>query len=153
MAIELSQGALDFNRFRSDVLTPDSYVELAKDLYDAECADDLHPYMSVYETVNDICKEQHSIVDGGIDVSVLPSLFIALPRLTELRLSFLEALGEQSWVLSSLTPDIVMEKEPYESHIRVVSNAIQSARKRGVVILATSLLEFDLPHYHPQRST
>jgi hypothetical protein len=130
-------------------LTPDSYVETAKELYDAGGeADECPPYMVIYETVHSICKEQRNIVDSGTDLSVLSSTFGALPRLTEVGLSFYEAIESDDALSWSFASDmIVAEEESYEYHIRAVSDAIESTRKSGVTIHTISLSEFNLPYY------
>ena len=48
-------------------------------------ADEYPSYMVIYEALHDICKEQRSIIDKGVDLAVLCSTFGALPRLTEVR--------------------------------------------------------------------
>lgn len=64
-------------------------MEEVKDWYDAgHAAEDYHPYMYVYETVYCICQKQRNIVDKGTDLLVLSPIFGALPRLTEVGLSF-----------------------------------------------------------------
>ncbi|KFY50810.1 hypothetical protein V495_00083, partial [Pseudogymnoascus sp. VKM F-4514 (FW-929)] len=79
----LKTEILDFDRFRSDILTPDSHVDQAKDMYDSGFeADEFHSYMTIYETVYSICREQRSIVDDGADM-ILSSDFCALPLLQE----------------------------------------------------------------------
>ncbi|KFY03100.1 hypothetical protein O988_01696 [Pseudogymnoascus sp. VKM F-3808] len=79
----LKTEILDFDRFRSDILTPDSHVDQAKDMYDAGFeADEFHSYMAIYETVYGICREQRSIVDDGADM-ILSSVSCALPLLQE----------------------------------------------------------------------
>jgi hypothetical protein len=130
-------------------LTPDSYVEIAKELYDAGGeADECPPYMVIYETVRSICKEQRNIVDSGADLSVLSSTLGALPCLTEVGLSFCEAIESDNALLLSFASDMIVAEESYEYHIRVVSDAIQSARSSGVTIHTISLSGFDLPYYH-----
>ncbi|KAH8799386.1 hypothetical protein F5884DRAFT_811731 [Xylogone sp. PMI_703] len=144
----LKADILDFNRFKSDLLTPDSYVETAKELYDAgDEADESPSYMIIYEALHDICKEQRSIVDNGVDLSVLSSTFGALPRLSDVGLSFCETTHEDSQ-LSPFTYNMTTAEESYEYHVRVVSDAIQSARKRGAAIHTISLSGFNLPYYY-----
>jgi len=76
-------------------------VETAKELYDGGGGADEYPsYMVIYETLHDICEEQRSIMNNGVDLSVLSSTFGALPRLTEAGLSFCEAIEDDS----SLSP-------------------------------------------------
>ncbi|KFY98160.1 hypothetical protein V498_01626 [Pseudogymnoascus sp. VKM F-4517 (FW-2822)] len=140
----LKPEILDFDRFRSDILTADSHVDQAKDLYDAGYeADEFHSYMAIYKTVHGICREQRSIVDEGADL-ILSSVFCALPLLQEVRLSFSEVLEDDGWLL---IPDMVINYEFYKHHLQVVSSAIQRARSTGVAIHTISLLHFDLPFY------
>ncbi|KFY31875.1 hypothetical protein V493_00720 [Pseudogymnoascus sp. VKM F-4281 (FW-2241)] len=140
----LKTEILDFDRFRSDILTPDNHVDQAKDLYDARYGtDEFHSYMAIYTTVHGICREQRSIVDEGADL-ILSSVFCALPLLQEVRLSFCKVLEDDGWLL---TPDMVIENEFYKHHLKVVSSAIQRARSAGVAIPTISLLHFELPFY------
>jgi hypothetical protein len=123
-------------------------VETTKEIYDAGGEADEYPlYMVIYETLHDMCKEQRSIVDNGVDLSVLSSTFGVLPRLTEVGLSFCEAIEDDSSLLP-ITLDITIAKDSYEYHLRVVSDAIQSSRNRGVAIHTISLSGFDLPCYY-----
>ncbi|KAH7305379.1 hypothetical protein BKA65DRAFT_531191 [Rhexocercosporidium sp. MPI-PUGE-AT-0058] len=80
----LKAEILDFDCFKYDFLTFDSYVEIAKEIYDGGGGADEYPlYMIIYESLHDVCEKQRSIVDNGIDLSVLSSTFGTLPRLTE----------------------------------------------------------------------
>jgi hypothetical protein len=116
-------------------------------VYGAEYNEDECPsYIAIYKTVRSTCREQRSIVDKRDD-SILSSVFEALPRLNEVRLSFCEVLEEYGWVLQSLASDMVMEQEFYKHHLQVVSRAIKSARRKGVAIRTIILLDFDLPYY------
>jgi hypothetical protein len=149
---------LDFNHFKSEILTPESYVEAAKEVYDAGYeADEYPPYMVIYETVHRIFKEQCSIVDNGVDLSVLSSTLGALPRLTKLELSFCEAVEDDDATLSLFASGMTTAEESYEYHIRVVSDAIQFARNMGVAIYTICLSGFNLPYCHswevPKRTT
>src|SRR5436853_1328220 len=124
---------LDFDRFMSDIFTPESYAEEAKDLYDAGYpADECPPYMVIYETLHSVCEEQRNIVDSGVDLKMLSSAFTVLPQLTELSLSFCQTVEEEGWLESYLALDMTMTQKSYEHHVRVVSNAILSARKEVV---------------------
>ncbi|KFY04717.1 hypothetical protein O988_00577 [Pseudogymnoascus sp. VKM F-3808] len=140
----LNPEILDFSRFRSDILTPDSYVDRAKDMYDTGHKIDDLSYMDIYETAHSMCTEQCSIVDEGADL-ILSSVFCALPLLQEVRLSFSEVLEDDGWLL---TPDMVVKNEFYKHHLQVVSSAIQRARSAGVAIHTISLLHFELPFYN-----
>lgn len=122
-------------------------METAKELYDAGGeADECPTYMVIYETLHNICKEQRSIVDNGVDLRVLSSAFGALPRLTEVCLSFCEAI-QGDGLLSILTSDMTVAEDSYEYHVRVISDALHSARNGGVAIHTISLMGFNLPYY------
>ena len=108
-------------------------------------ADEDSFYMAIYETLHDICEEQRSILDNGVDLSVLSSNFGALPRLTKLRLIFCEVIEDDS-SLSTFT--ITTAEDSHEYHLRVVSDAIQSSRSRGAGINTISLSGFHLPYYY-----
>lgn len=90
---------LYFGRFKSEIFTPESYVEEAKDLLDARYpADECPPYMVIYDTLHSVCEEQRNIVDGRVDLMVLSSAIGAPPRLTELSLCFCELWkSETGW--------------------------------------------------------
>lgn len=120
-------------------------METAKDLYDAGY--DCPPYMVIYEIGHDICKEQHDIMDNGIDISALSSSFAALPRLAEVGLDFSDGLeGQDSTLWLFLTS---VGDESYEYHMRILSKAIQTARDKGRTINTISLTGFKLPCYFP----
>ena len=100
-------------------------MKTAKELYDAGGeADECPLYMVIYETVRNICKEQRSIVDNGVDLSVLSSALRALPRLTEVGLSFYEGIEGEDGLLPSLALSMTTVEESYEYHVRIVSNVI-----------------------------
>lgn len=144
---------LDFTCFKYDILTPDSYVESAKEIYDAgEEADEYPPYMVIYDTVYGICKEQCGIVDNGVDLLVLSSTFGALPRLTKLGLTFCEAAEGETSTLSFIALGMTIAEASHEHHLRVVSSALRFARNMGVFIHTISLSGFDLP-YRPWGET
>ena len=128
-------------------MTPNDYAGMGKDLYDA----DYPPYVAIYETIRSICKEQRGIVDEGIDLSVLSSILGALPRLKEVGLSFCDSIELENWFL----PGMTMVEESYENHLGVISNAVKSARNRGIDIHTVSLLGFRFPFYDelPRLST
>ncbi|KAH7408852.1 hypothetical protein BKA64DRAFT_773287 [Cadophora sp. MPI-SDFR-AT-0126] len=88
-----------------------------------------------------------SIIDNGVDLSVLCLTFGALPRLTEVGLSSCEAI-EDNLSPSPFTAGMTTAEDSYKYHLRVVSNTIQSSRNRGAAINTISLSEFDLPYYH-----
>jgi hypothetical protein len=78
-----------FDCFKSNFLTLDRYVEIAKELYGVGGeANDRSPSIVIYEIVHSSCKEQRSIVDNGVHLSVLSSTLEELPQLTDVGLSF-----------------------------------------------------------------
>ena len=104
-------------------------------------------YMVISETLHDICEEQRSILDNGVDLSVPSSNFGAHPRLTKLRLTFCEVIEDDS-SLPTFTAGMTTAEDSHEYHLRVVSDAIQSSRNRGAGINTISLSGFHLPYYY-----
>lgn len=136
---------LDFDCFKSDVLTPDEYVDIAKEMHDeGDDADKIPSYMSVYETLYDICNEQRSIIDEGSDL-ILASVFCALPLLKEVELTFCEALQTGNRLLDD---DMFIKKDYHQHHLQVAMSAIQTARQRGVAIHTISLWGLERPYLH-----
>lgn len=91
---------LDFDYFKSKILTPNSYIEIAKELYNAGSKADKCPlYMVIYKTIYSICKEQRNIMDSSADLSVLLSTLRALPCLIEVGLSFYKAIESDDALL------------------------------------------------------
>jgi hypothetical protein len=124
-------------------------VDLEKELYDADGDEHECPsYIAIYNAVYGICREQRRIIDNGTDL-VLSSIFAALPLLKEVRLCFYGALEGCSWVLQSLSWDMVMEDELYHHHLQVVTRAIQSARSKGIAVHTFCLWNFEFPWYYP----
>jgi hypothetical protein len=100
-------------------------VETAKELYGAGDKAGKYPlYIVIYETVHSICNKQRNIIDSGTNLSVLLSTLGALPRLTEVGLSFCEAIESDNALLLFFGSDMIMAEESYEYHIRVISDAI-----------------------------
>lgn len=114
---------------------------MAKEMYDY--GEDFPSYMSMYENVCDICKQQCSIIDEGADL-LLSSVFCALPLLKEVRLYFCETLAFDHGPLNR----DVRKEEPYQYHLEAVTNAIHNARRRGVAIHTIGLYALDFPYIH-----
>lgn len=140
---------LDFNRFKSNLLTPNSYVKTAKDLYDAGNKADEYPlYIVIYETIYSTCKEQRSIVNNSFNLSVLLSTFKALPRLTDVGLAFYRTIEREDQLLSSFALNIVVIEESYKYYIQVTSEALQRTKNGGVTIYTINLSFFNLLYYY-----
>jgi hypothetical protein len=140
---------VDFDRFKSNILSPDSYVEEAKDLYDAGYpADECPRYMVTYDTLHNMCKEQQDIVHNSIDLTVLSSAFRELPRLAELSLDFCQTVGREDWLESYLSLRMTTIEKSHEHHVRVVSSATQRAKDNGISLRAIHLFQLELPYYH-----
>lgn len=131
-------------------MTPDSYVEEAKDLRDEGFGYDIPHYIDIYDSLHSMCEEQRGIIDGGIDLKVLSSAFRALPKLTDVNLSFRKMITEEDWLYSYfLGWDLTMVEKSYEHHIRVVSKAIRNTSDMGISIHTISLSGLQLSYHHP----
>jgi hypothetical protein len=120
-----------------------------KDLRDEGFAYDAPHYMDIYDSLYSMCEEQRSIIDGGIDLTVLSSAFRALPKLSDLSLSFHKMITEEDWLSSYfLGWDLTMVEKSYEYHIRVVSKAIRNTSDMGASINTISLSGLQLSYHY-----
>lgn len=82
---------MDFEKFKTDVITPEIYVEDAKEMYDADYDPEEYPsYMAICEVGLDMCDEQREIVDNSMDLAVLSSTLRSLPKIAELNVVFFD---------------------------------------------------------------
>ena len=89
----------------------------------------------MYDILHSMCEEQRVIIDGGINLKALSSAFRALPKLTDVNLSFRKMITEEDWLYSYfLGWDLTMVEKSYEHHIRVVSKAIQNTSDMSISI-------------------
>jgi hypothetical protein len=147
---------LDFNNFKSNIFTPENYVDDNKNLFDTGCpADNCPSYMAIYDSLHSLCREQHEILGSNTDLMTLSCAIRALPKLTAFRLNFCEASvvsnRDPEWAESYLDSDMTMAEKSYEHHIGVAANAIGSARNSGVSIRILHLSGFELSRYSPWR--
>ena len=64
-------------------------MEHARHMYTSGIeADEIPHYITIYATLATTCGEQCSIINEGVDYTVLSSVFGALPRLREISLCF-----------------------------------------------------------------
>jgi hypothetical protein len=97
--------------------------------------DEINPYMAIYDTIATTCYEQCSIIDKGVDYTILSSALGALPRLGEISLHFNLIPDGQQWLTTYLHySQITMHERSCRHHIRVVSNALRRARNRGIQV-------------------
>jgi hypothetical protein len=123
-------------------LTPDEYVEVANEMYDEEDPEGgCPPYMTIYHAGHSICEEQCDIVEEDVDLTVLSSVFRAFPQLREVAIHFQLTLGEHDWLesYSYFLGLMSTNEKSYEHYVRMVSNAIQSARQSSLSIDTISL--------------
>jgi hypothetical protein len=109
-----------------------------------------HPsYTLVYRTLRRICSEQQRIIKTGRDLALLPLAFQRLPKLSELRLEFCEALMDVNWVKTYLALDMTMEEKSYEHHVQLVSTAMKSVKERSVSIHTVQLVGLSFIYEDP----
>lgn len=151
---------MHFDLFKSKILTPDEYVQVASEMYDEDYPEaGCPPYMTIYHAGQTICQEQCDIVWSHIDSIALSSAFTALPRLREVTVHFQATLDEYDceydWLEYSYFLGLMSTSEKsYEHHVRAISSAIQDARKSGISIDTIGLCGFEpLHHYYSLNPT
>ncbi|KAL2846619.1 hypothetical protein BJY01DRAFT_263266 [Aspergillus pseudoustus] len=141
---------LSFEVFKSEMLTPESYVEEAKELYDCGYpVDKSPPYMVIYETLRTICETQQDIIESHKDTDVLSSVLAALPRLTEIELDFWQSIDEPEWVESYLPLGMTAKEVSNTHHLQTVTKALQRRSKSPTSPITIELSSLDLPYYSP----
>uniref|UniRef100_A0A093X6C0 F-box protein DAS1 n=1 Tax=Talaromyces marneffei PM1 TaxID=1077442 RepID=A0A093X6C0_TALMA len=141
----LSRDILSFDTFRSSSFTPHDYIEVIREPYDYHEAAAYPSYMTIYNSIRTICEEQHHIKDNHHDSTLLSSVFAALPRLKELRLS---CVAMADCVDSHLILATKTDHSSYEHHFQVVATALRAARDQGIYIDVVELSGLDLPYYY-----
>ncbi|KAE8384352.1 hypothetical protein BDV23DRAFT_177127 [Aspergillus alliaceus] len=146
----LKPEIMDFKQFKSNILTPEDYVEEANEIYEIGYPADTCPlYIVIYDTLCHIYNEQRDIIEKGADTALLSVTLRQLPRLSALHLYFCENLAEESWVESYLALDMTIKEKTYKHHVRVVSDALRAAKDRGSCLQAIHLSGLQLPFYRP----
>ncbi|KAL5335654.1 hypothetical protein BJX70DRAFT_401434 [Aspergillus crustosus] len=141
---------LNFEIFKSEMLTPESYVEEAKELYDCgQPADECPPYMVIYETLRTICENQQEIMENHRDIDILSSVLAALPRLTEMELDFCQSIDVPEWVDSYLSLDMTAKEVSNTHHLQTVTKALQRRSEPNTTLVTIKLSSLQLPHYSP----
>ena len=132
------------------MLTPKSYVEEAKDLYDCSYpADECPPYMVIYETLRTICENQQGIIEEHRDINVLSSVLAALPRLTEIELNFCQSIDEPQWVDSYLSLGMTAKEMSNTHHLQTLTKALQKRSELRDSLVTIELSSMGLPYYSP----
>ncbi|KAI1919978.1 hypothetical protein LOZ65_004257 [Ophidiomyces ophidiicola] len=144
----LKTDILDLNCFKSEILTPNSYVDQTKALHDDGYPTSICPsYMAIYEAIREVCEEQYDIIHSRADLTTLSSVLGSLPKLRELTLSFCEfSERETEELLSYLDLVVTMGEKSHGHHVRVAADAVQSARDSGVSVQGIHLHGFELPY-------
>lgn len=132
------------------MLTPESYVEEAKELYDCgHPADECPPYMVIYETLRTICKNQQGIMEEHRDIDVLSSVLAALPRLTEIELNFCQSIDEPQWVDSYLSLGMTAKEMSNTHHLQTLTKALQKRSELRDSLVTIELSSMELPYFSP----
>jgi hypothetical protein len=137
---------VEFDRFKSSILTPEDYVNEAKTLYDYGHPPEYYPpYMAIFLSLQKICRKQNHIVESGMDQAALTLAFRAFSRMKELTVHFCTTIERKDWLEYYMNLDMTMPLKSYEHHVRVVSNALSYARSRGSQVDTVHLLGLQIP--------
>ena len=115
------------------MLTPESYVEVAKSQADlgfrpSECA----PYMAIFQTVQKMCRKQSQILENRIDQAALSKALCVFPRLKELSVHFCVPLERNPWLEAYIDHNTDITEGLYTHHIQVIAQALSDRSKRGL---------------------
>lgn len=115
------------------MLTPESYVEVAKSQADlgfrpSECA----PYMAIFQTVQKMCRKQNQILENRIDQAALTKGLCVFPRLKELTVHFCVPLERKAWLETYIDLNTDITERLYTHHIQVIAQALSNRLKWGL---------------------
>lgn len=136
---------MDFGFFRRNILPPENYAMTRTEREGSDLVELHVPYMLVYNTFSEICKEQREIVENHEDTTTLSAVLSRLPRLNELGLCFCQTLAKERWVPFFM--DQTVESSTYGHHLWVISNALKVGRDHGIFLHNIHLSGLELPYY------
>ncbi|KAL2859886.1 uncharacterized protein BJX67DRAFT_368548 [Aspergillus lucknowensis] len=149
----IKPDVLTFEIFKSEMLTPESYVEEAKELYGCGYpADECPPYMVIYETLRTICENQQGIMEEHRDIDILSSVLAALPRLIEMELNFCQSIDEPQWVDSYLSRGMTAKEISNIHHLQTLTKALQKRSELRDSLVTIKLSSMELPYYSPRET-
>jgi hypothetical protein len=121
---------VDYEYFRSSVLTPENYTAEAKRHYDYGYPPKQYPhYMTIFLSLQKICKKQTLIIERGLDQEALAMAFRAFPYLRELTMHFCVTMGTTSWLELYVDLAVSVTEKSYAHHLQVILDA-SCARSR-----------------------
>ncbi|KAJ5988273.1 hypothetical protein N7481_003483 [Penicillium waksmanii] len=143
----LKPAIYNYERFKTDFLTPEYYVEMCEGYDNVDCYEDIdsnedweemeypggdHPsYTRIYKTMRRRCVEQRSLIDTGRDSKFLKKAFKKFLNLKELELVFRGIQGA-SWEKDYQETCDMMAQDSNVHHLKVVLAALVSAERRGL---------------------
>lgn len=141
-----SIDVVNFDHFKSSILTPDNYVDEAKTLYDYGHPPEFYPpYVAIFTALQKIYRKQNHIIESGMDQAALTLAFRAFSRMKELTVHFCTTIERKDWLEYYMNLDMTMPLKSYEHHVRVLSNALSYARSRGSLVDTVHLSGFQIP--------
>lgn len=115
------------------MLTPEDYVGVAKSQFDlgfrpSECA----PYMTIFQTVQKMCRKQSQILENRIDQAALTKGLYVFPNLKELTVHFCVPQERKPWLEAYIDLNTDITEGLYTHHIQVIAQALSDRSKWGL---------------------
>jgi hypothetical protein len=136
---------VDFDRFKTNVLPPNTYVEKAKIRFDkGHESVNFPPYMAFYKSLRDESIDHQKILNGQLDVKALSLAFCGFPNLNKVAIIFTSeiSVGFQHWRW-----ELVTVETSHTHHISVLTDAIEKARNQRIFPQCIHLSCVDLRDY------
>lgn len=150
----------NYDVFRTELLTPEYYVDICEDYDDVNGREDWdemeylsgdHPsYTRVYKTIRRTCAEQQAIIEDGRDSTLIGLAFDLLCNLKELVLVFCETKRQGGWEREYHQVSGMTEPRSYEYHIQLVLAAL---KRRGLTLEVIQLSCREPPNHPPPGSS
>ncbi|KAJ5249526.1 hypothetical protein N7524_011842 [Penicillium chrysogenum] len=139
----------EYDVFKTEILTPDNYVDICEGYDDVEGSEDWdemeylsgdHPsYTRVYKTIRRTCAEQQEIIEAGRDLTLMKLAFNLLFNLKELVLVFRDTKGHEDWERDYHQMFDMIQPRSYEHHIQLLLAALKGHNLTLKVIQLTCL--------------
>lgn len=127
----------EFRHFASSILTPAQYADESQLLLDNEQPPN-PPFMVLFDNLQRTCREQHSIIQSGMDQATLRRGFQSFSHLREFTVHFCLTLEREDCFEYFVGMDMTMVSRSYIHHFRTISVALPRTKPSWLDVLHLS---------------
>jgi hypothetical protein len=135
----------EFRDFASSILTPAQYADESQLFLNHEQPPN-PPFMVLFDNLRRICREQHSIIQRGMDQATLVRGVQSFSHLREFKVHFCSALEREDCFEYFIGMDMTMVSRSYIHHFRTISVALSCTKLSRLDVLHLSDLRIPKGH-------